>query len=155
MGSHKCLEFKHLILNECKNKVLEKLDILEKELKYLAHDLAKDTKSSAGDKYETGREMTNTEINKLQTQVYSMNKSLVILNNTFSNTVLDKVALGSLIKTDTNWIFLAVSLGPIKVNGKHIMVISPAAPLAQILLGKGIKDKVSFNKDVYQIIDIC
>ena len=154
MSKFNCLELKEQILDKCKNQVLDRLTILEKDLKYLAHDIAEDTKSSAGDKFETAREMANIEINKLQSQVSSMNKAMTMLN-TLPVSNKDKVAVGSLIKTDSVSIFLSVSLGQVEVDGEQILVISPMAPLAQILLGKKEKDRVSFNDKTYIVLELC
>jgi hypothetical protein len=154
MSKANCLELKEQILDKCKNQVLDKLTVLEKELKYLAHDIAEDTKSSAGDKFETSREMANIEINKLQSLVGSMNKSMTLLN-TIPATNKDVIAAGSLIKTDSVSIFISISLGQIEVDSEQILVISPMAPLAQLMMGSNKGETVTFRDKNYQINNIC
>ena len=153
MAKDKYVDFKEKILDACKSEILDKLTILEKELKYLAHDISQDTKSSAGDKFETSREMANAEIDKLQGQVNSMTKAVTQLN-ILPVSKASIIALGSLVKTDKAWIYISVSLGSLKVNDEQVLVISPAAPLSQILMGKKINEKVTFNKMSYLIKDI-
>lgn len=153
MAKDKYVDLKEKILEACKSEILEKLTILEKELKYLSHDIAQDTKSSAGDKFETSREMANAEIDKLQGQVNSMTKAVTQLN-ILPVSRNSNIGSGTLIKTDKAWIYISVSLGQLKVNGEQVLVISPAAPLSQILMGKKVNEKVTFNKMSYLIKDI-
>ena len=49
----------------CEAYVDERIKRIEAAMAGLESDLENETKSSAGDKYETGREMINLEINKL------------------------------------------------------------------------------------------
>lgn len=154
MAKDKYVDFKEKVQDACKNEILDKLTILEKELKYLAHDIAEDTKSSAGDKFETSREMANAEIDKLQGQVNSMNKDITQLNLLpVSRSTI--IGLGSLVRTDIAWIYISISLGQLQVDNTNVLVISSAAPLAQLFLGKRIDEKVTFNGKTYHIEEIC
>jgi transcription elongation GreA/GreB family factor len=136
--------FKEKIIAYCTDIFEQKLLIINDELKHLSVAIAEDTKSSAGDKYETGREMANLEKGKLQAQVVGFNKSLVALR-TLAKVASKKVEAGSLIKTDKEWIFLAVSLGQVTVKDKNVLVISPMAPLAQEIMGKKEGESVTFR----------
>ncbi len=60
-----CKELKEKIIKECKAILSKKLELIEVELGHLSQSIAEDTKSSAGDKYETSREMANLEKGKL------------------------------------------------------------------------------------------
>lgn len=153
MENKECVDFKTRIIKHCKNLILDKVTILEKELKYLHYDIAEDNKSSAGDKFEVSRELANAEVEKLQVQVYQMNQSVTILN-TLPQESKKLVAQGSLIKTDNSWLFVSVSLGEIVVDKQKILVMSPGAPLAKGFIGKSTGDKVIFNKTEYKIREI-
>ena len=67
------------LLAKCADYVEERVSRLQSSIKDLEHDLGNETKSSAGDKYETSREMMNTEINKLQNQLQSFKKLKEVL----------------------------------------------------------------------------
>ena len=149
-----CNSFKLEVINACKKQILDKLTILEKELKYLHYDMEEDTKSSAGDKYEVSREMANAEISKLQSQVYTMNQSMTTLN-TLSTESKPVVGMGSLIKTDKNWIFIGVSLGQIKIEDHIVMAISLSSPLAQQFEGRKIGEQIAYNAASYVIEELC
>ena len=92
-------------------KVLEeRLATLEQEIALIVEDLAEDNKSSAGDKFETSREMANIERQKLADQLEQNNKSLGYLRN-LKYRAKDTVEAGALVETDSALIYVAVSLG--------------------------------------------
>jgi hypothetical protein len=146
-------ELKEKIIAHCREILEQKLAIINKELEHLSQAIADDTKSSAGDKYETSREMANLEKGKLQAQVLGFGKMLATLG-ALSMATSDKVEAGSLIKTDKEWIFLAVSLGQIEVADKTILAISPVAPLAQLMMDKKEGVVIAFRNIKYNLISI-
>ena len=94
-----------------------------------------DTKSSMGDKYETGREMLQQEINNLQVQLNEILKQQNFLK-TISIKPTEKAEKGSIIKTEKGLFFISVSLGEVIFDGKKIICISPESPLAKAMNGK-------------------
>ena len=57
-----------------------------------------------------------------------------------------KAGLGSLVITDKDTYFLAISLGTITINQKNYIVISLQSPLGKDLFGKSVGEEISFNK---------
>ena len=103
-----------------------------------------ETKSSMGDKYETGREMLQQEINNLQIQLNENMKSETLLKTI--NPVLHKTAgFGSIVETEKARFFIAVSLGEITFNGEKIFVISTESPLGKAMHGKKEGEKIIVN----------
>ena len=149
-----CSKLKDKLIDRCREIFQNKLLIINEEVKHLSEAIAEDTKSSAGDKYETGREMANLEKEKLHAQAMGFNKSLAALNH-LQNTVSTKIASGSLIKTNKDWIYISISLGPVEVGSEKVLVISPLAPLSQLLLGNEIGHSLTFRDVEYDIIEIC
>ena len=149
-----CKKTKSKIIAYCKDLLENKLDTLGNELKLLAQDIADDTKSSAGDKFETGREMTNAEREKISVQVVLIQKQLGILGSIEHNKTT-MVGTGNLIETDRELIFISISLGQIEIEKSKVMVISPVSPLAQVLIDTKKGEKISFNGRSYQIKSIC
>ena len=62
--------------------------------------------------------------------------------------------LGALIETDKNYIFMAVPLPKLNVNGKEIFCISPEAPIFKKLRGKKVGDKVEMGPNTFEIKSI-
>src|ERR1700679_1100847 len=70
-----------------------------------------ETKSSAGDKYETSREMIQQETDRNQAQLNEANKLLVALNQINVSAVCETALPGSLITTNNGKFYIAISAG--------------------------------------------
>ncbi|MBS1548853.1 MAG: GreA/GreB family elongation factor [Bacteroidetes bacterium] len=132
--------------------------LLEKKLKLISliEDMRasnNDTKSSMGDKYETGREMLQQEINQLQWQLSEIVKQEQTLLQTPKKST-DKVEKGAVVTTDSGCFFLCASLGEIIFDQMKIYCISPDAPLAQAMMGKKVGDSYRLNNRLYTILQI-
>ena len=100
---------KREILNFIQNILTEKIQNLQKLIEETRAS-SNDTKSSMGDKYETGREMLQQEINNLQIQLNGFSNSMNILKN-INPVPHQSVGLGSVVETEKGKFFIAVSLG--------------------------------------------
>ena len=149
-----CSELKEKIIAHCKDIFQRKLVVVNEELKHLSAAIAEDTKSSAGDKYETSREMANLEKEKLHVQALGFKNSLASLG-VMPQSTSARIDIGSLIKTNREWIYLSVSLGQLEVECENVLVISPLAPLARQLLEKQKGETVTFRDNNYHIFGIC
>ena len=132
------------ILALLKTKVEEKILYLE-NLIADTRSSNNDTKSSMGDKYETGREMLQQEINRLQNQanVFIQQRDFLKKISTHENS---KVETGTLVETDKGWFYLSVSLGEFQFEGKKIFATSPETPLAIAMLNKKVGDNIVVNQ---------
>lgn len=141
---------KENILQILKDKISEKIKTFE-NLIAETRASSNDTKSSMGDKYETGREMLQQEINNIQRQ---LNETLNQQNflKKLNTEVCTKVQNGALVKTDKGFFYISVSAGEIVFEGKKIMTISSESPLAKAMFGKKIAEKFIIN-NVNQVIE--
>lgn len=134
---------KYEILAVLKRKVDEKIAHLQ-QLIDETRASNNDTKSSMGDKYETGREMLQQEINNLQSQL----KVVVDQKNELEKLTDEprtKVEKGALVQTANGWFYISVSYGEILLDGKKIFAISPESPLAKAMWNKSINEIFSLN----------
>ena len=113
-----------------------------------------ETKSSAGDKYETGREMMQQETDRNQAQLNEANKLLVALNNIDNNAVSGATAPGSLVLTDNGKFYIAVSAGTLVLDGESYFAISPASPIGLKLKEHKVGDQFNLNGKSYLVKDI-
>jgi len=143
---------KSSLINIVKLKLSEKINNLEKLIAETRAS-SNDTKSSMGDKYETGREMLQQEINNLQIQLNE-----VLKQQDFLKTVLpkqsDKAEKGAIVKTEKGLFFISVSLGEITCENQKIICISPESPLAKAMYGKQENESFSLNNINQKIIEI-
>ncbi|MEZ4902557.1 MAG: transcription elongation factor [Spirosomataceae bacterium] len=114
-----------------------------------------ETKSSAGDKYETGRAMAQIERDR-HAQLYDqIRQERTILERIDINYVFERVGLGALIQTSAGIFFIAVSVGTIEIVGEKVVVVSPQSPLGASLMGRQKGDDFLFQQKkhvVHQII---
>jgi transcription elongation GreA/GreB family factor len=99
-----------------------------------------DTKSSAGDKYETGREMMQREMDKLSASLDIYQQQLVKLKSIDPQRSTDFVTHGSLIETNFETYYMAIGMGQITYANQTIYAISPESPLGTLLMGKRVED---------------
>ena len=117
-----------------------------------------DTKSSMGDKYETGREMLQQEINNLQVQLNEVLKQQDFLKTSFDKLRMtkkfDKAEKGAIVKTERGLFFISVSLGEVIFDNQKIICISPESPLAKAMNGKQKDEGFSLNNMNQKILII-
>lgn len=145
---------KEELFSACNNYLEERIQRIQTSLADLNDALQNETKSSAGDKYETSREMINTEINKLSVQFQQFKKLTAILEMAKYKPVSSSVQLGSGVKTSTANYLLAIPAGEINANNEKFYAIGVNSPVAQALMGKSVGEKFSFNGKESEILVI-
>ncbi|NEN25490.1 GreA/GreB family elongation factor [Cryomorpha ignava] len=112
------------------------------------------TKSSAGDKHETGRALMQIEIDNQKKQVANS----ILLKSTLAQIPLDTnthtIDFGSLVETSQGFFYLSVSLGKVELSGGVYFTVSPSTPLAQALIGAKLGDTITFQNRSYEILSI-
>lgn len=103
------------------------------------------TKSSAGDKFETGRAMMQAEEDRSKLQLMNALASQRELAQVPYRLPFDTVALGSLTYTTQGNYFISIGLGKVICEGITYFAISLASPIGQLLLGKKVGEAVSFR----------
>ncbi len=100
-----------------------------------------ETKSAMGDKYETGTEILQQEINQLNSQLYENLKLQNSLSKLSAKTSLS-VETGALVKTNIGIFYISAALGTLNFQNKKIMCVSPESPIAKAM--KSLKAGHSF-----------
>lgn len=138
----------------CRAFVEDRIARIQNNIKGIQESLTSETKSSAGDKHETGRAMLQLEREKLGHQLAEAEKMKQTLAKVVLKDHLEVAQLGSLVKTSKADYFLAISAGEYKMEGQPVFCISIQTPIAQLLIGKSKQDIVMFNGSEITIIDI-
>ncbi|MEL6843570.1 MAG: 3-oxoacyl-ACP synthase, partial [Bacteroidota bacterium] len=115
---------------------------------------AEDTKSSAGDKYETGREMLKQEINKYNQQLAQARQMRQLFAQIDPKKELDEIGLGSLVQTNEGWYYFAASLGKIEGLQPPCFALSLVSPIGKALLDQKAGAQVSFMQRRITILTI-
>jgi hypothetical protein len=111
-------------------------------------------KSSAGDKYETGRAMGQLQKDMYARQLAESIKELATLHAVKTDTLYTAPGPGAFVRGEGFAIFIAAGLGKQQWEGQTIFFLSPIAPLAQALRDKKPGESVVFNGAPIIILEI-
>ncbi len=148
------MDIKEELLNQCKEFANRRSQTVRKIILSNQKALQSETKSSAGDKHETGRAMLQLEMEKASQQLEGVSTMTLILSkiNIYNNS--KACHLGSLIITDKAKYFLSISAGELVVENKKYFAISVSSPIGKLLLGKRQNELVVFNGNEIKIDQI-
>lgn len=116
--------------------------------------LTSETKSSAGDKHETGRAMLQLEREKIGAQLAENQKLQEVLSKIEETKASAHICLGSVVKTTRSNYYLAISAGELEVDSLKYYAISPYTPIGQLLIGKTIGDQIQFRDQDFAILEV-
>ena len=145
---------KKTLFNHCKTHLEKKMKVLEQLKKNLRKDLTYETKSSAGDKYETARAMIQLENEKLSNQIHEIELNYQKLNTIKDFQTSKSISLGSIIFTDKANYYVAIAADFFEVNSKVFYCISSQSPIGKLLIGKKINESIMFNDVQSTILEI-
>ncbi len=146
--------FKYQVITACSETINSKLLQLQAILNQINEAAANETKSTAGDKHETAKAMLQLEQEKLSKQMTILQLQQKELSKIDASKMHSIISNGSLIKTSTNYLFIGIALGKIKVQEIEVIALSLMSPLAKQLIGLKVNDKTVLNEQVYIIEEI-
>jgi hypothetical protein len=114
-----------------------------------------ETKSTAGDKYETGRAMAQIEIQKHEIQQDRILQQQQILVRIDAHKYSHKAEFGSLVQSNHAIYFLAIPFGKLRVGNRDIYAISLDAPIGLLLHDKAVGDEFQFQNKSMRILAVC
>lgn len=142
------------LYNLCRESINRRIEACNAAIAAAQAAANEETKSSSGDKYETGRAMAQLEIEKNSGQLSENLKLRNALDQINIDHAHNAALPGSLIVTDRGTFFIAVGLGKVEVGGEPYFVIAPFSPLGLELAGCKAGDKVTFRDQTYLIEDL-
>ena len=148
------MEIKSKLLNYCKQQIDERIARSKQAIQFAQDAANTEEKSSAGDKYETGRAMAQRERDQAAVQLEETLKLKNIIDRINPSIQSKQVALGSLIITDKAKFYIAISLGLIQLDEVNYFVISKDSPIGKVLLNKTANENFHFNNEPHLILDI-
>ncbi len=148
------MSIKEELFNKCSAALEVRLSVILKTISDLETSLQSETKSSAGDKHETGRAMVQLEREKAGQQLAKLQKNRNLLQRIDYSSKHHNVALGSIVFTSQHNYFISISEGEINVDNTTFYAISPQSPIAKLLLGKTEGDTISFRSGTFAIVKV-
>jgi transcription elongation GreA/GreB family factor len=128
-----------------------KILTLQNQITDLTTDAQNDAKGSAGDKHETALAMMHLEQEKRNqklTEISNQKNILEVIDSSVSHKV---IALGSLVKANEIYFFIATALPQIPLDGATVFGVSPEAPIGVQFMEKKAGDSIQVNTITYKI----
>ena len=121
--------------------VQDKIDVFQDMISSLTEDSKNDAKGSAGDKHETALSMMHIEQEKLSNKLQEAINQKTILDKIDASQIHQKVALGSLVKTNNLTVYISVALPKITIENQNQF----AFPLTEFLMEIVVKWQIYFD----------
>jgi transcription elongation GreA/GreB family factor len=123
----------------------QRIDAAKKAIGEAQASANEETKSSAGDKYETGRAMMQLAIEQNSTQLaesLKLKKALLEINPGQTSVYVQR---GSLVSTDQFNYYVAIGAGQFEIDGIVYLTVSPASPVGTKMIGLKAGDSFQMN----------
>ncbi|MEH6536753.1 MAG: 3-oxoacyl-ACP synthase [Psychroserpens sp.] len=147
-------DLKQELFNKCQVFIDNRLKAVQLTIWEIQESLTSETKSSAGDKHETGRAMLQLEREKAGRQLAEIQKVNQLLAKIDISKSSNIIVLGSIIYTTQANYFITISAGELKVNNQSFYAISANTPIAKLLLGKTVGDQIRFRDQEFAVIKV-
>lgn len=149
------LDNKTSIFNTCKNILEQRMADMEKAMLDAQESANSEEKSSAGDKYETGRAMSQIARDMSAKQLQQAKIDYKELMQLWPLQVQTSIQKGALVQlSNGQQLFIATGLGLIDVENTKVAVVSIKAPIASQLIGKKIGDEVIIAQKKVSVIQL-
>jgi transcription elongation GreA/GreB family factor len=145
---------KKQVHRECLDYLGQKVRNLQLELNALQESVLAESKSSAGDKHETSREMIAQEQNRVGKQLEEMQNQLKLLEKIPLEAPDAIIRRGSLVETNSGLYYLSVGIGKLMVNGITVYCISLDSPVCKLMLGKKVLDTFNVNTKKNEVLSV-
>lgn len=148
------MNIKQELYNKCQDFLNKRLIVIQNTISDIQNSLQSETKSSAGDKHETGRAMLQLEREKAGNQLSEIEKLKEVLHKINLENQQATVVLGSVVYTTQSNYFIAISAGEIAIGNDAVYAISPYTPIGKLLMGKNVGSKIMFRESSFEITQL-
>ncbi len=139
------LQLKAALFEICKSRIDDQIKSLEQNLRSIEEARNNETKSSVGDKYETGRAMMQIEEDQIKTQLLRNRGSRNQLTRIDPTQETTTVQPGSVVFTDKGKYFISIGLGKVKLANEQFYCISVDSPIGSKLQRQQAGTTIEFN----------
>lgn len=141
----KTANLKESIFKQIIKIIDERIESAKQAIQSAKESRDNETKSSVGDKYETGRAMMQMELEKNRVQLNIALKLKNELEKINLHKKFDSVEYGSLVTTSNGIYFISIGIGKLEVENETVYCISLASPIGKILHNKKAGDTFKFQ----------
>ncbi len=148
------IKAKQELLALCEQMILTRIETSGLAMKQAQESANSDDKSSAGDKYETGRAVGQRESEMHGINLKQHQSDLTFLRTIDPSIIHQSCGLGAAIVCADFLFFISLGLGATNHALGKVFLLSPQAPLAVSLKGKKAGDTFLMNGKPVQIREV-
>ena len=145
---------KERLYQHCHQLLTERVTDAQNSMLAAQKDSNSETKSSAGNKYETGRAMAQLDKERHARRRSETLNTLYVLEAIGIAEPEEEVTLGSLVQTTQGFYFITVGLGHIELDGTSYNIVSAESPIGEELLGLELDDEFVFRGREHIVLSI-
>lgn len=142
---------KEQLHRQCCDYVSKKETEIKKLIAEALESSASETKSSAGDKYETTREVLQQEIDLNLSRLHELDKLKAVLEHILPTQSGVIISPGSVVYTSNGNFYISISAGKLKADGTSFYAISTDSPIASKMLGQKAGYSFDMNSRRFEI----
>lgn len=146
----KPMNIKQKLHDQCLILVRERIATAQAAMDAAYESMLNETKSSAGDKFETSRAMLQAEQDRMKAVIIKSKALEQQLKNIDLN-ISENIQTGSLVLTSGLDYYISIGLGKMRLEKETYYTISSISPIGQLLIGKRAGEEVSFNGKTFTI----
>jgi hypothetical protein len=145
------IAFKKLVKSECLKQINQRIANAKAAIAQAQDAANSSDKSTAGDKYETSRAMGQIDSDMNAKQLLEAEQELSFLEKIDVSTLTDSIKIGSIFEMSDILFFVAIGLGPIKIDDKRVMVVSSKSPFYENIKTMKVGNLFEFMDKMDQI----
>jgi transcription elongation GreA/GreB family factor len=146
--------FKAELKKLCMRLLEERVAASEQAMALAQESANSDEKSSAGDKHETGRSMGQLDREMNARQAEEARRELLRIATLDETALYSHVTTGAVVVCKDFIFYVSGGLGIHEVEGRKVVLLSPAAPLAAAILRKKAGDTFLQAGKTVAILDV-
>ena len=146
--------FKEKLKTFCLAALNARLETILEAMKNAQESANNETKSSAGDKHETGRAMSQLENEMNAKQLLEITAELNTVQQIDVSKVNFKAVAGAFVICKHDAFFIITGMGVQIVEEKKVVFLSPKAPLAVKLKEVMAGQNFEFNKIKFEVLEV-
>lgn len=148
-------ELKTQLLAYCQKQVDLRYFRIKQTIADIEESLLEESKSSSGDKHETGRAMLQIDRENAGKQLLEIEKIAPLLNKIDVKNTSDYARLGSLVYTDKFKYFISISVGAVSIENTDFLCVALNSPVGVLLSGKKKGEAFVLNGNSYKVTKVA
>jgi hypothetical protein len=138
-----CFKMQRNIVNNARNAMLE------------AQESANEQDDNTEEKlFDSYREEMQNKRDMFAKQYEKVLEEMALLNKVDPEKAYDTASFGTVIITEAQSLFVAISLGQITIDGKAYFAVSPSAPLFKAISGKKKGETFMFRDKPVKVLEV-